>query len=230
MIAGPQKKSRMISDKEKKIIAYHEAGHTLIAKLIPGSDPVHKVSIIPRGPALGYTLQLPLEDRFLTSKNEIISKLSVLLAGRVSEEIIFDEVTTGAQNDLAKATEMAHKMVTEFGMSDKVGPLSLQKPNEEVFLGRDYTREPRFSDKTSEVIDEEVKRIVEEAKENTERLLRKNIEKLKELADKLIEKEILNGEEIENVIGDKTDNNNSGDSVEKTKNKTARKGKTGKNG
>ncbi|MCX5781445.1 MAG: ATP-dependent zinc metalloprotease FtsH, partial [Elusimicrobia bacterium] len=169
VIAGPQKKSRMISDQEKKIIAYHESGHTLVAKFTPGADPVHKVSIIPRGPALGYTLQLPIEDRFLTTKQEIIGRLTVLLGGRVAEELIFNEITTGAQNDLLKATQMAHKMVTEFGMSDKIGPLSLKGPDEEIFLGRDFTREPRFSDKTSQTIDEEVKKIVEEAKKGAEK-------------------------------------------------------------
>ena len=200
VIAGPQKKSRMISDQEKKIIAYHESGHTLVAKFTVGADPIHKVSIIPRGPALGYTLQLPTEDRFLTTKQEINGKLAVLMVGRCAEEIIFNEMTTGAQNDLAKATQLAHKMVTEFGMSEKVGPLSLQRPNEEVFLGRDITREPRFSDNTSQLIDEEVKRIVEEAKGTAEKILRGNLDKLKALAERLLEKEILDGEEVERII------------------------------
>src|SRR4029077_1616978 len=135
VIAGPERKTRMISEKEKKIVAYHESGHALVAKLTPGTDPVHKVSIIPRGPALGYTLQLPTEDRYLTTRGEIKNRLSVLLGGRVAEEIIFKEITTGASDDLAKATEMAHKMVTEFGMSDKLGPLTFRKKEEEVFLG-----------------------------------------------------------------------------------------------
>ena len=200
VIAGPQKKSRMISDQEKRIIAYHESGHTLVAKFTVGADPIHKVSIIPRGPALGYTLQLPTEDRFLTTKQEINGKLAVLMGGRVAEEIIFNEVTTGAQNDLAKATLLAHKMVTEFGMSPKIGPLSLKGPDEEIFLGRDITREPRFSDNTSQLIDEEVKRIVEEAKGAAEKILRTNIDKLKALAERLLEKEILDGEEVERII------------------------------
>ena len=200
VIAGPQKKSRMISDQEKRIIAYHESGHTLVAKFTVGADPIHKVSIIPRGPALGYTLQLPTEDRFLTTKQEINGKLAVLMGGRVAEEIIFNEVTTGAQNDLAKATLMAHKMVTEFGMSEKIGPLSLKRPDEEIFLGRDITREPRFSDNTSQLIDEEVKRIVEEAKSCAEKILRGNLDKLKALAERLLEKEILDGEEVEKII------------------------------
>ena len=200
VIAGPQKKSRMISDLEKRIIAYHESGHTLVAKFTVGADPIHKVSIIPRGPALGYTLQLPTEDRFLTTKQEINGKLAVLMGGRVAEEIIFNEVTTGAQNDLAKATQLAQKMVTEFGMSEKIGPLSLKRPDEEIFLGRDITREPRFSDNTSQLIDEEVKRIVEEAKGTADKILRGNLDKLKALAERLLEKEILDGEEVEKII------------------------------
>ncbi|MDI6757662.1 MAG: ATP-dependent zinc metalloprotease FtsH, partial [Endomicrobiia bacterium] len=137
VIAGPEKKSRMISEQEKNVIAYHEAGHALAAKMIPGTDPVHKVSIIPRGPSLGYTLQLPLEDRYLTTRSEILSRLAVLLAGRAAEEIIFGDITTGAQNDLSKATDIARKVVAEFGMSEKVGPLSLKRPEEEIFLGRE---------------------------------------------------------------------------------------------
>lgn len=202
VIAGPQRKSRMISEREKSIIAYHESGHTLVAKLTPGTDPVHKVSIIPRGPALGYTLQLPLEDRYLTTRQEILARLSVLMGGRAAEELVFKEITTGAQNDLAKATEIAHKMVVEFGMSEKIGPVSLKGPEEEVFLGRDFTREPRFSDKTSEIIDEEVKRIVEEAKDRADEILKDNQDKLKCLAEQLIEKEILDAEEVQKIFNE----------------------------
>ncbi|MHB9154976.1 MAG: ATP-dependent zinc metalloprotease FtsH [Endomicrobiales bacterium] len=200
VIAGPQRKSRMISDREKKIIAYHESGHTLVAKLTPGTDPVHKVSIIPRGPALGYTLQLPLEDRYLTSKQEIQARLAVLMGGRVAEEMIFQDITTGAQNDISKATEIARKMVTEFGMSEKIGALSLRRPDEEVFLGRDLNREPRYSNKTSEVIDEEVKRIIDESRRNAENILESNRDKLKNIAERLIEKEILDADEVERIM------------------------------
>ena len=200
VIAGPQRKSRMISDKEKKIIAYHESGHTLVAKYTIGSDPVHKVSIIPRGPALGYTLQLPTEDKYLTTEHEIHGRLAVLLGGRVAEEMIFNEITTGSQNDLSKATDMAHRMVVEFGMSARLGPVSLKKDDAEVFLGRDISREPRFSDKTSEIIDEEVKRIVLEAKARAESILKEHKDGLDKLAEKLIEKEILDGEEVEELL------------------------------
>ncbi|MGA2091255.1 MAG: cell division protein FtsH, partial [Endomicrobiales bacterium] len=207
VIAGPQRKSRVIADREKKIIAYHEAGHTLVARFTVGTDPVHKVSIIPRGPALGYTLQLPLEDKYLTTRQEILSRLDVLMGGRSAEEIVFNEVTTGAQNDLAKATEMAQKMVTEFGMSERIGPLSLRRPEEEVFLGRDFTREPRYSDKTSEIIDEEVKRIIEEARARATKVLREQMSKLTILADRLIEKEIIDSEEIERIINGQQETN-----------------------
>jgi len=200
VIAGPQRKSRMISEREKKIIAYHEAGHTLVAKLIPGTDPIHKVSIIPRGPALGYTLQLPLEDKYLATKTEIIDKLTVFLGGRAAEELSFNELTTGAENDLHQATEVAHKMVCEYGMSDKVGPLTLRQKETEIFLGRDFTKEKAYSEKTAEIIDEEVKRIVEECKERAKNLLTKSKTKLDRLAKALMEKEILVGEEVDEIL------------------------------
>ncbi len=200
VIAGPQRKSRMISEREKKIIAYHEAGHTLVAKLIPGTDPIHKVSIIPRGPALGYTLQLPLEDKYLSTKTEITDKLTVFLGGRAAEELTFNELTTGAENDLQQATEIAHKMVCEYGMSDKVGPLTLRKKDSEIFLGRDFVKEKAYSEKTAEMIDQEVKKIVEDCRERAKELLRKNMAKLDRLAKALIEKEILVGEEVEEIL------------------------------
>lgn len=200
IIAGPQRKSRLISDKEKSIIAYHEAGHTIVAKVIPNMDPVHKVSIVPRGPALGYTLQLPLEDKFLTSKTEIEGRLAILLGGRVAEELIFQEITTGAQNDISRATEIATRMVMEFGMSDKIGTIALGKENEEVFLGRDISRSQKHSDKTSEIVDEEIKNIITKAKEKARKILQDNEEKLKYLVEMLIERENLNGEEIETIM------------------------------
>ncbi len=200
VIAGPQRKSRMISEREKKIIAYHEAGHTLVAKLIPGTDPIHKVSIIPRGPALGYTLQLPLEDKYLATKTEITNKLTVFLGGRAAEELTFNELTTGAENDLHQATEIAHKMVCEYGMSDKVGPLTLRKKESEIFLGRDFTKEKAYSEKTAQMIDQEVKKIVEDCKNRAKELLGKNRAKLDILAKALMEKEILVGEEVEKIL------------------------------
>ena len=200
VIAGPQRKSRLISDREKRIIAYHESGHALIAKLIPGSDPVHKVSIIPRGPALGYTLQLPLEDKYLTGKNEIIDKMTVLLGGRVAEQLIIGEATTGAHNDLGKATDLAHKMVREYGMSDKLGPMTFQKREEEIFLGRDIAREKVYSEKTAELIDGEEKALIDQCLARAQKLLKDNVDKLNLLANKLIEREVLEGDEVELVL------------------------------
>jgi cell division protease FtsH len=200
ILAGPQRKSRLMSDKEKKIIAYHEAGHTLVAKFLPSADPVHKVSIIPRGPALGYTLQLPEEDKYLTSKSELLDKLSIFFGGRVAEELVFSEITTGAQNDISKATEIAMKMVTEFGMSDKIGPVALQRPNEEVFLGRDISRDTRHSGKTSELIDEEVKNIIYNSKNRASIIIKDNMSILNKIVSYLLERENLSGEDIDKII------------------------------
>lgn len=199
-IAGPQRKSRIISEKEKKIIAYHEAGHALVAKMIDGCDPVHKISIIPRGPALGYTLQLPQEDKYLLSKNEILSKLSVLLAGRATEEVIFGEITTGAQDDLSKATAYAQKMVMEYGMSDKIGPLSLRKDEHEIFLGRDLVKQHHYSDETAKNIDEEIKRIVNECYSRAKSIVIENKIILDKIVSVLLEKETISGEELNLII------------------------------
>ncbi len=202
VIAGPERKNRMISEKEKKIVAYHESGHALVAKLTPGTDPVHKISIISRGQALGYTLQLPTEDRYLTSRGEMRNRLCVLLGGRVAEELVFSEITTGACDDLQKATNLAQKMVCEFGMSEKLGPLTYRKKEEEVFMGRDVGRDRGYSEQTAQVIDEEVKRLVVDSMNYVRKLLADNRAKLDKLADKLIEKEILDSEEVEALIRD----------------------------
>jgi cell division protease FtsH len=185
------------------MIAYHEGGHTLVAKLLPGSDPVHKVTIIPRGPALGYTLQLPLEDRYLTTRTEINNKLAILLAGRAAEELVFSEITTGAGNDLSKATEMVQKMVCEFGMSERLGPMTFRKKEEELFLGKDIGRDRQYSEQTAVVIDAEVTMFIHEAHERAKKILSDNRKKLDGLASALVEREILNGEEIDDVIAGK---------------------------
>jgi len=199
-IAGPERKSRVISEREKKIIACHESGHALIAKLIPGCDPVHKVSIIPRGPALGYTLQLPVEDKYLTTRTELVNRLCVLLGGRAAEEIIFGELTTGAHDDLSKATMFAQKMVTEFGMSDKIGPVSHKRDEGEVFLGRDIVRRHEYSEQTARSIDEEVSALVRSCHARSKELLATHRELLNSMADRLMEKEILSAEEIEGIV------------------------------
>jgi len=224
VIAGPQRKSRMISEREKKIIAYHEAGHTLVAKLIPGTDPIHKVSIIPRGPALGYTLQLPLEDKYLSTKTEIIDKLTVFLGGRAAEELTFNELTTGAENDLHQATEIAHRMVCEYGMSDKLGPLTLRKKDAEIFLGRDFIKEKTYSEKTAQMIDEEVKKIVEDCRNRAKELLKKNMGKLDRLAKALMEKEILVGEEVDEILKKEEGKNSSKKEKSRIQNTTKKSG------
>ncbi len=199
-IAGPQRKSRIISESEKRVVAYHEAGHTLVAKSLPGCDPVHKVTIIPRGPALGYTLQMPLEDKYLTSRTEIMNRLCVLLGGRAAEEIAIGEITTGAHDDLAKVTNYAQKMVLEFGMSDKIGQLSLKKEDSEVFLGRDIMRQAGYSNETARIVDEEIKRIVTECYVKTKDALNKNRKALDAMAARLIETEVIEAVEIDSIM------------------------------
>jgi cell division protease FtsH len=199
-VAGPQRKSRIISEKERKIIAYHEAGHALVARKLKDTDPVHKISIIPRGPALGYTLQLPQEDKYLTSKSEILSKLTVLLAGRATEETVFGEITTGAIDDLSKATTYAQKMVMEFGMSEKIGPLYLKKDEGEVFLGRDIVKQHNYSNETAKNIDDEIKRIVSDCYFKAKNIVIENKAILDRIVEKLLEKETITGEELEILI------------------------------
>ena len=199
-IAGPQRKSRIISESEKRVVAYHEAGHTLVAKTLPGCDPVHKVSIIPRGPALGYTLQMPIEDKYLTSKTEILNRLCVLLGGRAAEEIAIGEITTGAHDDLSKVSAYVHKMVLEFGMSDKIGPLSLKKEESEVFLGRDLTRNVGYSNETARSVDEEIKRIVSDCYMKAKAALTGNRKALDGIANRLIENEVIDAAEIDAIM------------------------------
>jgi cell division protease FtsH len=202
VMAGPQRKSRVISKKEKRIVAFHESGHALLRLLMPSTDELHKVSIIPRGTsALGYTMELPIEDRYIISKTEIVNRLVVLLGGRASEQIIFNEITTGAHNDLQVATDTARRMVCEFGMSDKLGYLIFGKKHHQVFLGRDIAEERNYSDDTAELIDNEVRNIVDRCYKHAEDLLRKNSDKLTRLADALLEREVLSGLEAKQVTG-----------------------------
>ncbi|MCD6423175.1 MAG: ATP-dependent zinc metalloprotease FtsH [Elusimicrobia bacterium] len=200
VIAGPEKKSRVIQSKEKEIVSWHESGHALVAKFLPGGDPVHRVSIIPRGPALGYTLQLPLEDKHITSKEELLNKIKVLLGGRVAEKIAFNDYSTGAQNDLEKATEIAYKMVTKYGMSQRIGPAVFSETSEDVFLGLEIAKKTRVSEKMKQTIDEEVRNIIQKAERETLELLEKNKEILKKLAEELKKREVLDGNEIDKII------------------------------
>ena len=200
MIAGPQRRSRIMSEKTKKVIAYHEGGHALIAKLIPGCDPVHKITIVSRGDALGYTLQMPEEDKYLVSKDDLLNTLCVMLGGRAAEDIVFKEITTGAQNDISRVSAYAHKMVLEYGMSEKIGPLALQKGQSEVFLGRDIVNQPGYSEETAKIVDDEIKGIVHACYERAKNLLSENRNLLDKLAERLIEKETVSGEELDWMI------------------------------
>ncbi len=200
VLMGVERKSMIISEEEKKNTAYHEAGHALVARLTPGTDPLHKVSIIPRGRALGVTQQLPIDDRYTYSKEYLMKTLTVLLGGRAAEEIALQHMTTGAGNDLERATELARKMVTEWGMSDRLGPLTFGKKDEQIFLGREIARHKDYSEKTAVEIDEEVKRIVIEAYNNAINLLTENRDLLEIFAKKLLEKETLDSSEIDEII------------------------------
>jgi len=197
VIAGPERKSRIMSDVEKKTVAFHESGHTLVAALLPNTDPVHKVSIIPRGTAaLGYTMQLPMEDKYLTSESEILDTLCVLLGGRAAEELVLHEISTGAQNDLEKASHLARNYVCRFGMSKKLGPQTFGRQSGNIFLGHDLVQEKEYSDKTAIIIDEEVTGIIMGSYEKTKKLLNDNKDKLELLAKKLEEEEVLEGEQV----------------------------------
>ena len=202
VMAGPERKSRVISKKEREIIAYHEAGHALVASKIDGSDPVHKISIIPRGHmALGYTLQLPEEDRFLVSKKELSDRITILLSGRVTELLKFGDVTTGASNDLERATQIARQMVTQFGMSDRLGLVTLGRKQHEVFLGRDIMEDRNYSEEIAYAIDQEVRSIIDECFNLAKKILTEHNERLEEIAALLLEKEVLEGEELDELLG-----------------------------
>jgi len=201
VLAGPERRTRLISDHEKEIIAFHEVGHALVAKMVPGCDPVHKISIIPRGhKALGYTLQLPEEDRFLMSKKELINRICVLLGGRVAEEIHFSDITTGAQNDLERATQIARQMVTEFGMSDSLGPVTLGRKQHEVFLGRDIMEDRNYSDEVAYAIDQEVRRIVEGCYERVRAILKENQDVHARIARTLLAEEVIEGDRLDALL------------------------------
>ncbi|NJD39197.1 MAG: ATP-dependent metallopeptidase FtsH/Yme1/Tma family protein [Geobacter sp.] len=200
VLMGAERRSMVISDEEKKSTAYHEAGHTLVAKMVPGSDPVHKVSIIPRGRALGVTMQLPIEDKHSYNRESLLGRIAVLMGGRAAEDLIFKTFTTGAGNDIERATEMARKMVCEWGMSDLMGPVSLGKKDESIFLGRDMAMHKNFSEETAIKIDQEIKRIVDESYHRAITILRDHEEILHKLSLCLIEKENLTGTEVDDII------------------------------
>jgi cell division protease FtsH len=200
IIAGPEKKTRVISEDEKRVIAYHESGHALLSYALPHTDPIHKISIISRGRSLGYVITLPEEDRYLKSKNELLDNVTQLLGGRVSEEMIFEDVTSGAQNDLERSTKIARRMVTEFGMSPKLGPITFKSGEDEIFLGKEIVSRPHYSDKTAAEIDEEVHKIIEDCYKKAKEILTENKSSLAKLADKLMEKETLSREEVTKIL------------------------------
>jgi len=197
VIAGTEKRSKVISDFEKNIVAFHESGHALVGYLLPHTDPVHKVSIIPRGRAGGYTLMLPEEDRYYMTRSELLARVATLLAGRVAEKVVFDEISTGAHNDLERATSIVRQMIMEYGMSDELGPITLGRKHEQIFLGRDLARDRDFSEEIAKSIDKEIRRTVDKAYHMAEDLIVKNRDKLDMLAAALLEKETINADEIE---------------------------------
>ncbi len=201
VVAGTEKKSRVISDFEKKLVAYHEAGHALVGYMLPHTDPVHKVSIIPRGRAGGFTLMLPEEDRYYMTKTELLERITTLLAGRVAEQIIFDEISTGAQNDLERSTHLVRQMIMEYGMSDQLGPMTLGKKHDsQVFLGRDLARDRDYSEEIARAIDNDVKATIDKCYQKARDLLQDNSDKLEFLAKSLLEKETLDAEEIAEIL------------------------------
>ena len=201
VLAGPQRRSRVISEKEKKVIAYHEAGHALVSHALPNADPVHKVSIVSRGRALGYTLTLPTEDRFLVTRSELIDELAMLLGGRVAEELVFDEPTTGAQDDIQRCTRIAKQMVTQFGMSH-LGPLAFGENDSQPFLGRDFGHVKDYSDDVASRIDGEVHRLVEEAHDEAREICEKYRDKLDLMVERLLEKESIEKEEVAEILAE----------------------------
>jgi cell division protease FtsH len=201
VIAGPARKSRLISEKQKKIVAYHELGHAIVGTELPNSDPVHKISIIPRGHrALGFTLHLPAEDKYLISKNELLDNITALLGGRAAEEIVFGDVTSGAANDIERATEMARKMVCELGMSENFGPLAWGKTEQEVFLGKEIARMRNYSEEIAKMIDSEIQNIVGRCYNKAKEILMKHRKKMDELAEILLEREEISGEELRELL------------------------------
>ena len=200
VMMGAERKSMIISDREKEITAYHEAGHALVARLLPGTDPIHKVTIIPRGRALGLTMQLPMDEKYTHGRVFLLNSIAILFGGRGAEKLIFNEITTGAGNDIVRASELARKMVCEWGMSDELGPLAYGKKEEQIFLGREITQHRDYSEQTAQQIDAAVKKIIVEANDKVSRLLEENRDILKAIADDLLEKETITLEDMDRTI------------------------------
>jgi cell division protease FtsH len=204
VLMGVERRSMIIPYQERKNAAFHEAGHALVAKMIPGSDPIHKVTIIPRGRALGITQQLPIDERHTYSKDYLLDNITILLGGRVAEELVLNHKTTGAGNDIERATELARKMICEWGMSDRLGPLNYGKKEEHIFLGKEIAQHRDFSERTAQEIDEELQKIVNGCFERAKQLVNTNIDALHAIANTLLEKEVLDGQEIDVIITEST--------------------------
>jgi cell division protease FtsH len=200
VLMGAERRSMVMSLQERRNTAYHESGHALVAMLLPGADPVHKVTIIPRGMALGVTQQLPLDDRYTYSRDYLMTRLAMMFGGRVAEELVFDHMTTGAGDDIEKATELSRKMVCEWGMSRELGPMTFGRREEQVFLGRDITHAKDYSEHTAVEIDREVRRIVDEAYQKARALLTEHTPLLHSLAERLLEKEVVEGAEVAEML------------------------------
>jgi cell division protease FtsH len=201
VIAGPARKSRIVSEKQKKIVAYHEVGHAIIGSSLPNADPVHRISITPRGyAALGYTLHLPAEDKYLVSKNELLDNITTLLGGRAAEELVFGDFTSGAANDIERATEIARKMVCEYGMSENFGPLAWGKTEQEVFLGKELTRMRNYSEDIARLIDQEIQKIISTCYNRAKEILEKNRAKMEQIVAVLLEREVMSGEELRAML------------------------------
>ncbi|HEY6996424.1 MAG TPA: ATP-dependent zinc metalloprotease FtsH [Candidatus Binatia bacterium] len=200
VMMGAERRSMIISDEEKRNTAYHEAGHALVAKLLPGADPIHKVTIIPRGMALGLTQQLPMDEKHTYPREYLLNNLVILFGGRVAEELVLNHMTTGAGNDIEKATDLARRMVCEWGMSEKLGPMTFGKKEEEIFLGRDFTQKVDYSESTAIEIDAEVRRIIQDSYHKAKELLKTNLRLLHKVAESLLEKEVLDGSEIDAIV------------------------------
>ncbi|HRV33831.1 MAG TPA: AAA family ATPase, partial [Anaerovoracaceae bacterium] len=201
VIAGPQKKSRVISDAEKKLTAYHEAGHAVVARALPNADPVHQVTIMPRGRAGGFTMTLPKEDKYYMTKTDMEQQIMHLLGGRVAEKLVLKDISTGASNDLERATTIARNMITKYGMSDKIGPINYSE-SDEVFLGRDFTSRKNFSESLASEIDKEIKLIMETAFTRTEEILTEHMDQLNRIAEALLELETIDGTQFEQLFKD----------------------------
>ncbi len=200
VLMGPERRSMVISEADRRITAYHEAGHALVAKLLPGTDPIHKITIIPRGRALGVTMQLPTDDRHNYRKDYLHNNIAIMMGGRAAEELIFDQITTGAGNDIEKATDLAHKMVCEWGMSDKMGPMTFGKKEQEIFLGREIAQHRDYSESTAVAIDMEVRKIIGDGYETAKTLVQNNLHCLKALADALLQRESLDTAEVNRIF------------------------------